>query len=189
MDCAYIVNLLKRRGIKCAEGLNDQEVSEIEARYDFRFPPDLKEFLMYALPLSNPFVNWRDTSEENRKQISDRLAAPLEGIIVDIEHNGFWMADWGKKPSSLDEASAIATEAYQKAPKLIPIYAHRYIPATPVEYGNPIFSVHQTDIIFYGDNLTNYFGGEFGLMKQQDIDFKNLKDIPFWTKMVWLNSL
>ncbi len=28
--------------------------------------------------------------------------------------------------------------------------------------GNPVFSVHQTDIIYYGKNLWDYFEQEFG---------------------------
>jgi hypothetical protein len=37
----------------------------------------------------------------------------------------------------------------------------RYIPAEPNESRNPVFSVHQTDIIHYGNDLADYFQREF----------------------------
>jgi hypothetical protein len=52
-------------------------------------------------------------------------------------------------------------EKLREYPRLMPIYGHRYIPCLPHEAGNPIFSVYQTDIIFYGFGLANYFQNEF----------------------------
>lgn len=184
MDCVYLIKTLKAKGIKFSEGLNEQEMFEIETLYDVQFPPDLKEFLMVGLPVSKPFVNWRDTSEKNRKQIKERLDWPLQGLLFDIENNGFWIDEWGTKPSSLQEAIERARREYEKAPQLIPIYSHRYIPAKPYEAGNPVFSVHQTDIIYYGVDLTTYFMVEFNLMQQQNLDFEQIKEIPFWSKLV-----
>ncbi|MGG3470276.1 SMI1/KNR4 family protein [Neobacillus pocheonensis] len=184
LDCAYIQRILTNQGVKFSKGLNDDEIVEIESLYGFKFPPDLKELLMYALPVSKGFVNWRDKSEKNIKHIKKRFNWPLEGMIFDIKNNEFWMDDWGEKPNSLKDAIEIATKEFKKAPKLIPIFSHRYISDTPSESGNPIYSVYQTDIIFYGDNLTTYFKVEFDLMDQQDIDFDNIKEIPFWSNLV-----
>ena len=50
---------------------------------------------------------------------------------------------------------------YKTKPKLIPIYSSRYIPESPKETGNPVFSVYQTDIIYYGFDLLSYFENEF----------------------------
>ena len=44
---------------------------------------------------------------------------------------------------------------------LIPIYSHRYMPAAPAPAGSPVFSVHQTDVIYYGSDLVSYFQSEF----------------------------
>ncbi len=74
-------------------------------------------------------------------------------MAFDIENNGFWLEAWGPKPEVLSDQLRIAKEHYDQAPKLIPIFSHRYIPATPSEIGNPIFSVYQTDIIYYGYDL------------------------------------
>jgi hypothetical protein len=184
MNSIQIVNKLKEKGVVFANGLNEEEINEIEELYNIQFPPDLKEFLMFALPISNGFVNWKDKSKENIAKINDRLNWTLEGIIFDIEQNGFWMKEWGEKPSSLKDAMEVATMYYNKAPKLIPICSHRYISSTPLEKGNPIMSVFQTDIIYYGENLYSYLLVEFGFKKYEDIVFKEIKSIPFWSDII-----
>ena len=94
------------------------------------------------------------------------------------------MQVWGEKPSDIKEAVNLATIYFNKAPKLIPIYYHRYIPSSPFAYGNPIMSVHQTDIIYYGENLLSYLLVEFGIKKRKDIDFEKIKKIPFWSDII-----
>lgn len=155
-----IFKRLHRTGIQLAPGLTDQEVVRIEARYDFHFPPDLRRFLQRALPISDRWVNWRDESEE---AIRERLNWPANGICVDIEYNGIWKGDWGPPPSELHEALQIARQKVAEAPTLIPIYAHRYLPDEPCIEGNPVFSVIQTDIIHYGNDLLTYFMNEMYL--------------------------
>ncbi len=150
--------VLEQAGIVFEEGLSCEEICQIEVDYAFNFPPDLKELLMFALPVSQQFLNWRSTS---RDQIIDRLSSPYEGIFFDIEHNGFWLEAWGIQPSSLFDALQQAKKAVKAAPTLIPIFGHRYIPDYPCKAGNPIFSVHQTDIIYYGTDLFNYVENEF----------------------------
>lgn len=49
------------------------------------------------------------------------------------------------------------------SPKLIPIYGHRFIPDSPSEWGNPIFSISQSDIIRYGGSLADYLRWEFNV--------------------------
>jgi hypothetical protein len=70
------------------------------------------------------------------------------------------------------------------APKLIPIYSHRYIPEKPNESGNPILSVYQTDIIYYGANLLEYFENEFRRKGTKlEIDSR-IKEIEFWSEII-----
>jgi hypothetical protein len=49
----------------------------------------------------------------------------------------------------------------KKVPKLIPIYGHRYVPTVNGVDNPSIFSVYQTDVIYYGIDLENYFRIEF----------------------------
>jgi hypothetical protein len=81
-------------------------------------------------------------------------------MCFDIEHNSFWLESWGAKPA-LGEACAIARAKVADAPHLIPIYSHRYMPDRPCIAGNPVFSIYQTDIIYYGADLFDYLCNEF----------------------------
>jgi hypothetical protein len=49
---------------------------------------------------------------------------------------------------------------FAEAPKLIPLLGHRYLPADPCEAGNPVFSVYQSDVIYYGANLQDWMRWE-----------------------------
>jgi hypothetical protein len=153
------VDLLRSHGVIIEHGLSEKELAYCEERYGFQFPPDLREFLQSAFPVGKGFPNWRS---DEAASLHERLDWPFEGIAFDIENNVFWLADWGVKPSRLPEAIAVARRHVEKAPKLIPVYSHRYIPEEPKMAGNPIFSVHHTDIIYYGQNLWDYFEQEFG---------------------------
>jgi hypothetical protein len=175
---------LKNKGITFQKGLSEQEIIEIERVYNISFPSDLRMFLMTALPISNNFVNWRDISEENVKAIKGRLNWPLEGMIFDIEYNNFWYGEWGERPGNLSDAIEICRQELSTVPKLIPICSHRYIPSEPNEEGNPVLSVHQTDIIYYGENLVSYLEIEFGIKKYEHMDFNSIKKIRFWSNLV-----
>jgi hypothetical protein len=55
----YIINCLTDKGIGFDKGLTDEEVFQIENKFNFRFPPDLRTFLQTVLPNERGFVNWR----------------------------------------------------------------------------------------------------------------------------------
>jgi hypothetical protein len=139
-------------------GLSQIECAVIERRYGFTFPPDLREFLSLGIPVGEGWVNWRTTIQ---KEIRWKLSWPLEGICFDIKNNVFWMNSWIDKPAQLGKQYSVARDAVKQAPVLIPVFSHRYIPDRPSLSGNPVFSVHQTDIIYYGINLNNYLVAEF----------------------------
>lgn len=79
----------------------------------------------------------------------------------------------------------------QKVPKLIPIYGHRYIPIVNGLDNPPIFSVYQTDVIYYGIDLENYFRIEFDFLKwdviNDAIDKDKITLIPFWSQFCYYN--
>jgi len=126
-------------------GLTDSEVANIERNFRFVFPPDLRMVLQYALPIGRSFPDWRNGPEE---QLLLQLSRPLEGILFDVEANVDWPLEWGPRPADRDGRSRKVSELVGNAPRLVPIYSHRYIPAEPNKAGNPVFSVHQTDIIY-----------------------------------------
>src|SRR5262249_18265818 len=151
-------------------------VATVERRYAFTFPPDLRAFVQTGLPCSQGFPNWRTGPEE---ALRDSLEWPLEGICFYIEHNGFWMDDWGIRPASLDEAFRLARLKVANAPVLIPVYGHRYMPDEPSLSGNPVMSVWQTDIIYYGCDLASYLEHEFGVESPTPVS-QQPRAIRFW---------
>ena len=183
MEIRKAIDTLKKKGISFEDGLSVQEINSIESLYDIKFPPDLKEFLSIALPVSDNFVNWRDMSEGNIRSIKERLIWPLEGMIFDIVNNEFWYSGWGIKPNDLKEAIKICKHEMEKTPKLIPIYSHRYIPSEPQEAANPIFSIYQTDIIYYGEDLLSYLQIEFNMKNYRDMNFDSIKHVRFWSEL------
>lgn len=179
-DIEYLIELLRNKGIVFSKGLSDQEILDIEETFLFIFPPDLKLFLQIALPISKGFVNWR-----SMKDIKSSFDWVFEGITFDIKNNAFWHVGWGKKPDSLAEQIRIAELFYKNYPKLLPIYSHRFLPATPCEAGNPVLSIYQTDIIHYGNDLLTYLCHEFGIENyKSSFQKEKSKHIDFWSDLI-----
>jgi hypothetical protein len=180
------IDLMRTRGVGFEVGLTAQEVLKIEYENSFQFPEDLRTFLMSALPVAGGrFPHWRRL---DKRQISGWMTDPFEGIAFDIEHNSFWLATWGPRPAALAEAFEIARAAFDRSPKLIPIVGHRFMPAQPTTAGNPVFSVHQTDIIYYGLDLQRYLACEFGGLSHADAVRGEARRISFWTDLVEANE-
>lgn len=171
--------MLRKQNIRLAEGLADAEISKVERTFGFRYPPDLREFLQHALPVSPAFPNWREESEAS---LRERLDWPADGICFDIVNNGFWLKEWGRKPVDIEAALSLARREIANAPILIPIYGHRYVPSEPHLVGNPVLSVYQTDIIYYGSDLADYFAVEF--LSKDVPNYADVRKIRFWSHLV-----
>ena len=122
----------------------------------------------------------------DRESDSRLLAWPLEGMLFDIEHNDFWLPEWGERPADEGARHEIAAAAVRAAPPLIPLYSHRYLPADPHEAGNPVLSVYQTDIIYYGANLEHYLANEFDRPRGDSgwLDAPTIRHIRFWSDII-----
>lgn len=158
-------------------GYTRSELDAAQERFNLRFPPDLVELLLDRRPLKG--WDWRTDDAGIRRA----LEHPLEGLLFDVEHNGLWWPEWGEKPASADEQAEVVTAVVNAAPRLIPLIGHRYIPEEPHESGNPVFSVMQSDVIYYGANLAEYFANEFGGTYQVG----SVRPIPFWSEIVERN--
>jgi hypothetical protein len=175
-----LIATLKTYGVEFSDPLSERETAAVEARFDFSFPADLRAFLQTALPTGKEFPNWRKRDET---LLNDWLKRPRQGVLFDVTRNNFWLSEWGERPNDLAEAAAIVNTLLDEAPKLIPIYRHRMMPSEPSEVGNPVFSVHQTDIIVYGANLGDYFAHEFTFTEEQMRSWRapqNVRHIRFW---------
>lgn len=176
-----LIDMLKFKGVEFEKGLSEQEINRIKHEYSIKFPQELKDFYMTALPISKGFYNWRNFNLENIKYIKEAMNRPINDIY-EMADEVYWCDEWGDEPSEIDQIE-IVRGLLKRAPILIPIYSHRYFPAINSE-NIPVFSIHDTDIVCYGENLLSYFEIEFGEKKQSNINYSMLTYIPFWSDLL-----
>jgi hypothetical protein len=166
-------------------GLSQSELEAIQARWGLRFPPDVLELLQQRPPLLRGpgSIDWLHDPDS---AIQGRLDWPFDGFWFDVKCNEVWWPEWGEKPATPCEQRERLKEIFRRAPKLIPLLGHRYIPQEPFERGNPVFSVYQTDIICYGADLQDWMKRERG--SYDTTPWPPIKEIPFWSEAVRRNN-
>jgi hypothetical protein len=175
----------ENRGVELAPRLTERQLEQVESIHQFRVPSDLRSLLSSALPLGPHFPDWRAPGSP---YLTSRLSWPARGIAFDIERNAFWFHGWGARPATLSDALAFAASALARAPRLIPIYSHRFIPGEPEDAGNPMFSVYQTDIIYYGTDLRRFSAHQFGGRDYLACTSGETRRIRLWSDLVERNS-
>ena len=169
-------------------GYSQVELDDIQAKWNLRFPPDLVDLyrqrrrVIEHAEIKFGSFDWLTESEE---KIRAAIHWPLEGFLFDVDH-GLWWPEWGEYPAAPDERHEKLRTIFSAAPKLIPIYGHRFIPEVPFESGNPIFSVWQMDVIIYGADLMDYVHHEQSPGLADPLP--PVKEIPFWSRAVAFNQ-
>lgn len=171
----------------------DEEFDRIERTYGFEFADDHRAFLAAGLPLNVPFEPeegvsyawerpWPDWRDATSGAIRERLEWPVEGVLFDVEHNTVWHDTWGDRPAGRDEALETARLKLAQAPRLVPVYGHRFLPAGRGTVGHPVLSIVETDIIYYGMDLVDYIHQEFGGpgMDRSDQRWNPKATVAFW---------
>lgn len=153
---------LTRAGVRLETGLSRAEQKAIEARFGFTFAPDHAALLSACLPVGEGWPDWRGEPEDS---LARRFDAPVEGALFDVSVNSFWPVSWGVKPEDPVTAAGAARRRLLLWPRMVPLHSHRYMAAGPA--GRVVFSIHQTDVIYYGSNLLDYFRREFGSFGDQ----------------------
>jgi hypothetical protein len=176
------LKLLKEQKIEFENGLTVDEMAKIEKLYDIKFPESLREFLMMGLPVSKGFYNWRNIETSNVDYIKQIIYKPIR-YINDMPEEVYWCDEWGEEPEDEKYLKEEVIKQLSKAPKLLPIFSHRYMPMI-LENNPPIISVHGVDIIYYGKDIEDYFEVEFGNKDQSEIEFNKIKPIQFWTDIM-----
>ncbi|MEL7545168.1 MAG: hypothetical protein AAGJ84_00845 [Pseudomonadota bacterium] len=161
-----------------AKGVSSSEMSSIEDQLELTLPADFKFLFENVRDPDEVLFPWSEFSVENYRKSIDRVWL---GVAFDVEHNTVWLTHWGDKPTTLEEALQIAQRDYQSWPKLLPISGHRFLPAEPSLPNNPVFSIVQTDIIYYGSNLADYLVQEFCPPPRLHSDWVLARKIPIWS--------
>lgn len=173
---------LEKCGIQLERGISKQEFEKIEEIYQIKFPNSLKRFLETALPISDGFYNWRDFSSKNIEYIKEIIHRPWTDI-EEMASDVYWCDNWGREPDDKEDIAKEVRKRIKTAPALIPIFLHRYMPVISSD-NVPIISVEGLDIIYYGQNLEDYFDIEFGEKKQEEMDFETISYISFWSDVM-----
>ena len=127
---------------------------------------DHRAFLAAGLPLNSreprarPRLGWPDWRHGRRRDLRKRLDWPVEGALFDVQYNALWHPSWGQRPADMSAALSAARRHLTRAPKMIPVYGRRYLPAGRGTYGHPVLSIWQTDIIIFATDLANYIALE-----------------------------
>ncbi len=172
---AQAIRRLRASGVRLDRGLSDEEVSLVQDKFMFTFGPEHCEFLQAAVPVGESWPDWRNDPENN---LRGRLDWPVDGVIFDVRQNGFWPVSWGDRPDGRDDRESEARAHLARVPELVPVFSHRYLASDPQFAPSPVFSVYQTDIIFYGDNLLDYIAHEF---RAPPLHPSDRTHVPFWS--------
>jgi hypothetical protein len=188
------------RDLRWLHGLTEEEILQVEQQWSWRFPPDYRLFLSclhtvdhpitladerrWRFPATYPsFHHWLTETETIQKQM-DLL---LEGILFDVEH-GIWCESWGNRPAELHAQKAQVKMLYDQAPRLIPLrYPFAFLLGEPFQWGNPVFSIHQTDIVVWRSDLYHYLCHFVGIEqpRTQILEKREVYErIPFWGGML-----
>jgi len=177
-DRTLLKSSLERSGATLAPGLSHEELRRVEGRFGFSFAPDHRLMLSLALPLGG--TDWPDWRSADESDLRERLGWPIEGILFDVG-DGYWREGWGERPTATADALSVAREYLRHVPVLVPVFGHRYLPTDPPLHGNPVLSCYQTDVIFYGNDLLDWFAHEFhGRASSTPPD----RRVPFWSDLV-----
>ncbi|PCC68993.1 hypothetical protein SAMN02745121_05674 [Nannocystis exedens] len=185
-----------RRGTRWTGGLSDAEVERIEQRHEVRFPADHRLFLrvLHAtepwmqgagfgaddrmVPYEAPgFYHW----QRDEAAIRAAFAGVIDGLVFDVEENALWRDSWGPRPGDADERRARVAALVGRAPRLLPIYGHRYVLA---EGPTLVLSVWQSDIIVYGRDLRDYLLHELIDVEHERPAPVDTAAIPFWGELI-----
>ena len=162
---------------RVATGLTDHEVAEIEHEFGFTFADDHRAFLAAGVPTGRGWPDWRGA---DRVALRERLALPVEGVLFDVVENNFWYEGWGPRPVSPPAAIAAARAFLLTAPRMIPIYSHRHLPAAIS--GHPVLSIYQTDVVHYGNDIVDWLHREFALGSLAASVAR--ATVPFWRDLI-----
>lgn len=197
-------------------GLADEEIDALEQQWSVRFPPDYCLFLKILHCLDKPitiatydgdtreiipgdsslFHNWQTDTHI----IENAYQQTIDDLSYEVLHNNVWKSGWGRKPVTKYGQKQQIEHLIAQAPKLIPIYDHRFLLTEPYQEGNPIVSIRQSGIVIHAPDLYTFFCKDFadlmdlGKQELKQINaearqmskekYSSYRSIPFWGELI-----
>lgn len=157
-------------------GASDRQLQSVERHLGHALPPDLRWLVTNTFDPSGYLFRWvGDPTAIDRFRDWVR-----DGIEADVRA-GLWLTQWGAPPDDPEARAERFRKEFESWPRLIPLIGHRALVVEPIEAGNPVFSIMQSDIIQYGHDLASWIEIEFthqSRWEEQRFD----RSIPFWSR-------
>jgi hypothetical protein len=183
-----LVAWVERQPCVVEPGLSDDEVRLAEAQHGIRFPTLWKAVLQRVHPVAVPepprrpdgvldWTRWPDWRMRDREMTRFLLETPADGVLFDVERNGFWWHDWGPRPTAMTERLAAAGRRLAELPQLVPVCGHWFIGQAD---DSPVFSIVQTDLWVPAVSIACLATGE----GEGDGHLPYpIGDVPFWSRL------
>lgn len=154
-----------------APGLTDAEFDRIEHEYGVTFADDHRAFLAAGLPVRDlrpgppgaivAGAGWPDWRHGDPDRLRAMLDWPAEGVLGDVADGEWWLDEWGGRPADPAAAVEVVRGLIAAAPRMVPVFGHRYLPAGRGTAGHAVLSIYGHDVIRYGMDLRHYVDQEF----------------------------
>jgi hypothetical protein len=184
-----------RRGTRWTGGLSESQIDDVAKRFGLAFPAQHRLFLRSLHSTTPRCVCARFVGSELKggdcpgffdwlrdgRDIRDALDTVVDGLVFDVEQNHLWPDGWGARPASSEERCGHVQELVARAPRLIPLFSHRFMISGELPL---VLSIHQSDTIVYGCDLRAYLLHELhellGLERDPRWMDADASAVPFW---------
>lgn len=153
------------------QGLSDEQINEIEYKYEVRFTPEHREFLkvLHAID-KKEIVEYEDEGEiiteectffynwlEDKEEIVNETKYLYKGIWRDVTSvNHVWLKSWGIKPKSLEKRKEIFDEWFSHLPTLLPLKCSKFMVSDENLMWRPVICASGSDIVVMGWDFRTY---------------------------------
>ena len=178
-----------RSDCRCEPGLSADEIQRAEDQFQLTMAPLWQEVLSFVHPVELPeppraangirrwtrFPDWRLRDIRATQSLID---GAVEGVLFDVEHNGFWWRAWGDPPEDTKDRIEKALSELVQVPRLTPLWDHRYAGSTN---DSPVLSIVQTDLYIPALTLRGMVGGSAQTADDLAPEQYPIGDVPFWS--------
>lgn len=153
------------------QGLSEEQIDQVERKYEVSFTSEHKEFLKILHAIDKKeiveyedegkliaeectfFYNWLENETEIISQINSFYKWMWDDII---SVNHVWLKSWGIKPKSLERKKEIFDEWFSKLPQLLPVRDSACVVENNNLKLNPVVSVRGSDVVILGWDFRTY---------------------------------
>lgn len=140
-----------------------QSLRTLEKAIGVQLPFEVGLLLVVGVPDSDDWFRWGSDPTTQYEEWKERT---VQGILTDVEAQGFWAAAWGPRPGSGDARESVVRAEHAKSTPLLPLYKNHVVPLTAAEgeeaaESNPVFAISGASISTVGSDIAAWLTNEF----------------------------